>query len=292
MKYKYTLSVSSLCSAVLLLTGCSNGYYTQQPVSTSTPPVVVTTTPEPPQETPPVVVTPPSEDTDIKAFTLPFHNSSKVLKVTPLPKGQDAELPSLSLSVVNPDGSSVFVGISGEVSLSGNSGAVFVPFAISKDDKNIILVAHMESPGAGGSSQDYGYIMLPIQPAPNKNYILVERLPANKVWTSIHIATRSAHFYDSFGKVVYVDEGDNTPHYDMPGPSNNATLMFRNFVTGDNKKILAEKDTSYEIVSLDEKSQSLEIKATHYTFSAKCLREQSGLYCADKTVTDQTIKLP
>lgn len=206
--------------------------------------------------------------------SIPFHNSSKVLQMF-----NDHEL----VIYDGQNNSSVFLGKIKEVSYTGNSGAIFIPIAITKDDNNIILDAHMGEPGAGGGSVDYGYAIIPIKPAPNINF-LIDNFPS--------IATRSAYFYDSFGKVVYIDEGANTPHYSMPGPSNSGSIKFRNLITNDPKTILEEEDTSYEIAGLNEKSGTLNFKATKYYFSEKCPREEGAQYCAQTSITERSLQLP
>jgi hypothetical protein len=91
---------------------------------------------------------------------------------------------------------------------------------------------------------------------------------------------------------VYVDEGEDLPHKGLPGPSNNGSIRFRNLITGTSATLLEETDTSYEIIRLDEISNRLYFKATKYSFSEKCPREEGGQYCSQTSTTDRSIALP
>ena len=170
------------------------------------------------------------------------------------------------------------------VSFTGNSGAIYAPYAITKDNANIILDAWMGDPGAGGGNVDYGFAIIPLKPIAQKDRYDEKDFP--------YIATRSAHFYDSFGKVVYVTEGDNTPHHSIPGPSNNAQIAFRDLTTGQTKTLLEEQDTSYEIEKIDEKSGILVMQTTKYKFSSACPRGEDSQDCAKKNTSERTITLP
>jgi hypothetical protein len=273
-------------------------------------PEKITEVPEEEQEELSVVSEEEKEESSVSTeqqeilFSLPFHNSTKLLQV--FLRGGDPITGLLLFVYDTKDKSSVFLGSIRNVSYTGNSGGLFVPIAITKDNNNIILDAEMGSPGAGGGSVDYGYAMIPITPAPEINWVIKD------FW---FIATHSAHFYDSFSKVVYVDEGEKIPHYSVPGPSNDGAIVFRNLEMESNKdfystaftgykrpgfktpndvmaggagKILEEENTSYEIIGLDENNGILSFKATVYIFSDDC----SDQYCAEKSTIERSIPLP
>lgn len=243
-------------------------------------------------------------------LSLPFNNSSKVLQVyTPEPSvdvcvsaddpyciskglGIDTEL---KLTVYDAKNKSyINLGNIQLISKTGNFGGLFVPFAITKDDNNIILKAHMGDPGAGGGSVDYGYAVIPVKEAMGENEIINSFLPvANWSAADFPFIGGFIHFYDSYSKVVYVNESNKTPHNSAPPYlSNNGAIMFHNLVINDIKKILEEVDTSYEIISVDEKNKILKFKAIKYTFSNDCPREEDSLSCAKKKITERTIQLP
>jgi len=263
---------------------------TEKPTVTLSPTTELTTTPtlEPTviltptpiqQQTPTSSVIPKKELQNI-LLSLPFHNSDKVLQVyTPEPSSDicmsaddlyciarglsvDTELKLTVYDVKNK--SSVFLGNIQLISKTGIRGGLFVPFAITKDDNNIILKAHMTDPGAGGGSVDYGYAMIPIKSATNEDLVINDFSPiANWSAVDFPFVGGSIHFYDSYGKVVYTDESDKTPHYSAPPYlSNDGVIMFRSLITNNEKKILEEIDTSYEIVSINEINKIMKFKAT------------------------------
>lgn len=274
-----------------------------------TKPSEVKTEVKTPEEVPPEEISSKDETANI-LLSLPFYNNTKLLRVYGAPV---REIWNNNLRLVvydTKDKTSVYLGNIRPVSYTGNSGGLFVPFAITKDNNNIILNAEMGDPGAGGGDVNYGYAMIPIKPAPGPNWVIKD---------FFFIATRSAHFYDSFSKVVYVDEGEKTPHYSMPGPSNNGSIVFRNLNMESNKdfyataytgykrsgfktpndvmaggaeKILEEGNTSYKIIGLDENNKILRVKATVYSFSDNCPREEDALYCAEKSTVERSIPLP
>ena len=173
-----------------------------------------------------------------------------------------------------------------------------MPFAITKDDKNIILEAYMGDPGAGGGSTVYGDVTIPVKPAPSEDWAISEFVPVAN-WSGrggdIPLAGDSTNFYDSYGKVVYVDEGSSGPHYDPPPyQSNDGALMFHDLVTGETKKLLEEVDTSYEITAVDEKNGILKFKATKYTYPEGCDRETPVLYsdCVKGSIVERSMPLP
>lgn len=216
------------------------------------------------------------------AFSLPFHNSKQSLEVTSdIPADFCDSFPTLTLMLHNPK---AFFGTIEYVSYTGDSGGLFVPFAITKDDQSILLKAVMGSPGAGGGSIHYGYAEIPFK---------LNEQPNTPITDFPIIATSLAHFYDSFGTVIYIEEGENTPVTPKPGPGNNSVLMWRNLVTGEKRILSNEKDTSYEILELDEKKGIINFKAIQYQFSDTCLREsESALSCAKKTTTLRSFELP
>jgi|GEM_PF-5325076 len=166
-----------------------------------------------------------------------------------------------------------------------NWGALFVPRAITNDDKKIILMAYMRSPGAGGGAVDLGYSVMEIPLSPLDHEAFIDPLPAI-------IATPSAYFYDSSGKVIYIDEGDNAPSYGRPGPLNGSKIMFRNLSDNTVKTVYAEKDTLYEITGINEKAGQFTFKATRLAFSEACPRQEGNIYCAQKDIQERTGALP
>lgn len=249
-------------------------------------------------------------------ISLPFHNGNKILQVYGtqasslysyictsgdepycIAKGLSVFDTTLSLTIYNmEDKSLVFLGDVGMISYTGNSGGLFVPFAITKDNTKIILEANMDDPGAGGGSVDYGYAMISIKPAPSKDWAINDFQPvANLSTVGFPFAGDFVHFYDSYGKVVYIDEGNKSPHYDPPPyESNDGAIMFRNLATDEIKKLLEETDTSYEITELDEKNGVLKFKAIKHIYSKGCDREIPVSYsdCVKNSMTERTISLP
>lgn len=213
-------------------------------------------------------------------FSLPFLNTNKVLRVyfSPLVPIKDY-FPSYNnesivelikreqfdageykayLFVFNPQGNlSTYLGVIQPESQDGNSGALYVPYAIRGDNKAIILDAWMGSPGAGGGSTNYGYALMPIRIASKSsvvnNYILRG------------IATSNAVFYDHFSKVIYIDEGGKTPPCGKPGPTNDAIIYYRNLLHPSKKRILADKpNTVYSNIKVDEVNKTISFVATSY----------------------------
>ncbi len=272
--------LSIFFGVVLTLSGC--GFFSRNETRPVQPPVPVVPVP--------VIPTPPATSTlgstqgcelGIENATLRFHNSAQALQVSSNVPASCEEFPVLTLKFLNPPAS---FGTVEQVSYTGNSAGIFVPFAIAKDDQSILLRAHMGGPGAGGSSVDYGYAQIHIQPTPKESTPFTD-FPI--------IATAKAYFYDSFGKVIYIDEGENTPVTPKPGPGNNSVIMWRDLVSGEKRVLLAEKDMSYEVVKLDEKNHTIQIKATEYRFSTTCPREgDDALSCAAKATTLRSIELP
>ncbi|WP_342220190.1 hypothetical protein [Rickettsiella endosymbiont of Miltochrista miniata] len=217
-------------------------------------------------------------------FSLPFLNAKKVLRVyfgpfVPikdyLPSYNNKSIVELIkngiwgdqfdaggykayLFVYDPQrNSSVYLGVIQPESQDGNSGALYVPYAIRGDNKAIILDAWMGSPGAGGGSTDYGYALMPIRISSKNTAINSYILRA--------IATRKAVFYDHFSKVIYIDEGGKTAVCGKPGPTNDAIIYYRNLLYPTKKRILAEEpNTVYSNINVDEVNKKISFVATSY----------------------------
>lgn len=274
-------------------------------------PVTAISTPQPtinpssePTATPTLTLKPtinPTSTPDVAGlsnYSISFHGSAKVLRIYGVSsdlKDLDVWGDQLSLYVID-NKSSVFLGNLNSVSYTGNSGGLFVPLAITKDDSNIILEAHMGDPGAGGGSINYGYVMIPIKPAPDGEWADKDFTPiANWSGVDFPFGGDFVNFYDSYGKVVYVDEGSKDPHYDAPPyRSNDGAIVFRNLVTGEVKKLVEETDTSYEITKVDEKNKVLKFKATKTIYPTGCDREDptSPSSCGNNSTTERLIPLP
>lgn len=203
-------------------------------------------------------------------LSIPFHNSNKILRVY---LHLEDEIVRLVVYDKNQKVSNLVKDVA--VENGSNYRGIFLPYEMVKDDGKIILRACMGRPGAGGGSVDLGYDVLSFE---NKQLS----------W----IAGAGAYFYDSFGKIVYVTEGNKTPHYSNPGPSNNAVIYFKNLEQGEERIFFEEQDTSYEITRLDEKLGRLYFKETKYFFSEQCPRKDDSLHCAKKTTTERFVELP
>jgi hypothetical protein len=214
----------------------------------------------------------------VHILSLPFPNTKKVLRVyfSPgcgsVPKCQTSLVNSIQkertidsfnynayLFIYNPkENSSTYLGIIHPESHTGNSGALYVPYAVSGDNKSIILDAWMGSPGAGGGAIDYGYALLPIS-AVNKHAVI-------NTYILRKIATRNAVFYDNFSRVIYIGEGGKTAKCDKPGPSNNAVIFYRNLSHPTKKKVLTEEpNTTYSNLRINEANKTVSFIATTYT---------------------------
>ena len=216
-------------------------------------------------------------------LSIPLNQSNKILRVYSTRTDPDAS--TLRLIVYDTKTkASLFITNIAKVTGSHDEG-LFCPFAITEDDQRILLTAYMGDAGAGGGSVDYGYSMIPLKPITDTNYTM----PEFKI-----LAPRNAHFYDSYSKVVFTDEGNNTPHF-IPPPytSNNAALIYVSLKNNESRKtILEEKDKSYEILALDKQKKLLKLKVTSYTYTKDCPREEDALRCAEKKYTYRTITLP
>lgn len=222
-------------------------------------------------------------DTDIPTeylhvLSIPSHTpTSKVLRVYFKPTCEE-----ILLKMYHPDTKkSVFIGTIKQKT-GGNSGGIFVPFAFSNNDSTILLDAWMGSPGAGGSSVDYGYAQIPVRAGDIQHPEI----------TPTFVATRYAFFYKDNSMVLYTDEGKNTPSTIQPGPSNHAALISRDIQTGIKTTLLKEKNTSYQILHIDEQQKEARIEKTSYIFGNTCPEQDGNLDCANKVVTKITIPLP
>ncbi|MDD4409568.1 MAG: hypothetical protein PHW52_02830 [Candidatus Pacebacteria bacterium] len=171
------------------------------------------------------------------------------------------------------------------VSKTGNSGGLYYPIAITKDDRKIVFDAEMGSPGAGGSEIDYGFGIADISNGRADFIISVEQ-----------IATYGAIFFDGYSKVVYVDEGKNTPVFMKPGPINNGKIVSGDLINGTEKVVLSESYTSYDMDNV--KGNVLAFKATKYVVPKDCSAvngdgEWIDLIpeCVIKEVSDRSIDL-
>jgi hypothetical protein len=232
-------------------------------------------------------------------LSIPFHNGGKILRVySEKPCSLDSESEDefglkflgicdnheVHLAYYDPARSvSTYLGVITPVSYSGNSGGIFMPFAITKDDHNIILDAWMGDAGAGGGAQDYGYGMISVEEG------------GEGMVTSDYarIATRQAFFYDNYGKVVYLDNSDKMPQYPQPGPRHNSgALFYRDLVTNEPRIIWEEENTTFDLLAIDVVAKKVILIATKYEFTETCPKSEDGYYCAKKTTTARTIPLP
>ena len=229
-------------------------------------------------------------------LSIPFHNIGKILRVYSVkPCSFDPSASYQNFDCIYDNGEvhltsfdparsrSTYLGAIQRASYSGNSGGIFMPFALTKDDHNIILDAWMGSPGAGGGMQDYGYAMIPVKEASEST-----------VYSDFaQIATRESFFYDNFGKVVYLGNSDKMPQYQQPGPRyNNGALYFRNLITNKVSTILEEENTTFDLVAIDIRVKRIILIATKYLFTDGCPKDDVGYYCAEKIMTIRTISLP
>lgn len=164
-----------------------------------------------------------------------------------------------------------------------NYCGIFMPFALTPDDRNIILDAWMGDPAAGGSNIDYGYTLLPVKAA-SKNTVYSD---------VVQIASRAAFFYDNYGKVVHLGDSDKMPHYPQPGPMYNyGALFFLDLITNKETIILEEENTTFNLVAIDVAAKMIILTATKYHFTDACPKDEDGYSCAEKTTTTRTISLP
>jgi len=216
------------------------------------------------------------EDQFYHFSSIPFNNGDKILRAYfPL---NEEYFNDVEISLIIYDQQKKTSGLAGiiKVKLGASSSGLYLPHAIVGDDSGIILASCMGMPGAGGGSVNYGYGLFSFESKEIE-------------W----IAISNADFYDSFKKAIYVTEGDKTPHYSMPGPSNNASIHIVDIITREDNILLEETDTSYETLSIDEGSGVLNFKATKYTFTEECPRKEGALSCAETEIEGRRfVKLP
>ncbi len=159
------------------------------------------------------------------------------------------------------DKSSIIIGKIHIVS-GANAGGLFVPVAITKDNKKLILRAVMGSPGAGGGETDYGYALVSIPGQESESEMI------DKNYDSI--GTPSAIFYDYSSKVIYVENGGKIPEFSKPGPSNDGQIVSINLISETKEVVLAEDYTSYRIKNIDESGNIMNFEATRYTIPSGC----------------------
>ncbi|HLW55308.1 MAG TPA: lysozyme inhibitor LprI family protein [Candidatus Angelobacter sp.] len=208
-------------------------------------------------------------------FATATHQCDAVLRVyLSCPAGQDCS-ERLILEDV-PHGQARILADLKPESRTGNSGGIFVPVAFTRDGRQIILMAWMGSPGAGGGAVNYGYEAMTRQGG---------RKP---------LAPSGAMFYDEFGKVVYTRSSDKLPAYSQPGPeSNDGILAVKDLGTLAERTLLEEADTSYQILKVNEKNHALSLRATRHEFGPGCPRtEEDALRCSKKTSQERQIPLP
>ncbi len=166
---------------------------------------------------------------------------------------------------------------------AANYGGIYVPLALSADDKTIILRAWMGSPGAGGSQVDLGYAAISALTT-NASYH-TEDLPA--------LCSHLAVFYDSYGKIISLEESEKLFDWQQPGRRpNQGAIVFRDMTSGETKILADGEDTSYEIRYFDEASRSLGIQRIRYGFGPDCPRAEKSLDCAAITATNLAIRVP
>jgi hypothetical protein len=164
-----------------------------------------------------------------------------------------------------------------------NYGGIFLPQAITPDGKTVILRAWMGSPGAGGGLVDFGYSA--INMSPYDHVLETSALP--------RLASKYAIFYDDWSKVISLEEGANAPDWAQPGRSpNQATVIYRNLMTGEKKTVAAEPETTYEFVDFDEAGKTLTIQSQKHVFGSECPAAGMTLDCSTVTATNTTISLP
>jgi hypothetical protein len=165
----------------------------------------------------------------------------------------------------------------------GNSAGLFVPFAFTRDDRSILLQAWMFSPGAGGGAVDYGVGVIARSTRQGDAPLEVKSFPA-----------RDPSFYADFGCAIGLAASGKTPTYSQPGfPSDNGgALVAVDLATLKTRTLLEERDTTYTVDRLDEKSGAIDLRAARHTFGKDCPRGDGALSCSTSTSSKRTIALP
>ncbi|MEM5810068.1 MAG: hypothetical protein QW156_04240 [Candidatus Aenigmatarchaeota archaeon] len=167
-----------------------------------------------------------------------------------------------------------------------NSQGIFIPIAISKDDNNIILEAHMGHPGLGGGCTYYGYSFLPLsnlsQHQDKCGYLLPIRIE------------REAFFYDGYSKALYYSEEYYLDSIDDWYYFHPSAINFIDITSRKTKKLLMEPDTIYEIIKIDEESKTVTFKSCKLGDNPDRLRSGCTFSCpdSDPTTKVRTMNLP
>ena len=161
-----------------------------------------------------------------------------------------------------------------EESQRGGSGAIFIPLAFTKDDNNIILDSWMAEHGMGGGVDDYGYYLISLSDAMKSGLIRQKQF----------LVSSSSIFFDDYGKVIYVRNSETLPSFSQPGPeSNDGMVRVKDLITMQDKLLLEETDTSYELIKVDEHSSRATIRSTKHIFTNECPRNrEDSLNCSTK----------
>jgi hypothetical protein len=188
-------------------------------------------------------------------LSIPFNNRENLLRVYTSKNSYNMETISF-LRLIKYSISSKTSELLGDIrsETGGNWGGIYIPIAISKDDKHIIFKAKMGLPGAGGGSVDMGYAFLSLS---SKEYDECGYLTPKKI-------AEQVYFYDNFSKGLFLTEEKNVPASIKPGPSYNSAIKFINFTTGEIKTLFQEPNTIYEIINLDEKLGAVNFKSCQW----------------------------
>lgn len=225
-----------------------------------------------------------------RILSIPFHRGGEVLRVysavtcsLALRPGADCISDDVIVVRFNPQAKSSQRIATINAFHGANYGGVYVPLALTADDKNIILRAWMSSPGAGGSSIDLGYSKIPTM-TDSASYA-TESLP--------RLASALAIFYDSYDKVVSLEESSKAFDWSQPGRNpNQGIIAYRNLVSGETKELADGTDMTYEIRSFSETDRTLAIQQIRYEFGVDCPRTEKMLDCAKPSATNYVIRVP
>lgn len=221
-------------------------------------------------------------------FSIATHRCDAVLRVYLHSNGETLILEDIA------NASARVLGELAVESRTGNSGGIFIPMAFTKDDKHIVLQVWMGDPGAGGGMVDYGYDVMARDGSTEKKAPLAPGTTAFYYGKDGEASISKTLFYDDFGRVVYTVNSPDLPEFTRPGPpSNSGRLMVKDLTTLKERRVLEEKDTTFEVLAADERNRTLTIRATKHSFTAICPRDDEGaLYCSKKTIRERQIPLP
>ena len=168
---------------------------------------------------------------------------------------------------------------SGAVSYTGNSGAVWMPVAIRKDGKAVIMRAIMASPGAGGSSVDYGFAQLAIAPTTGNAKLWVKGIAQGSEIPGVPV------FYDGYTKALSsVPAGE--PEECPPCFFASSDLIAMDLLDGTKKTVsTGQKNTSYRPVSVDAGKGSVSVEVISYTSPAGCTSLSCRVVSSKETKT-------